>query len=186
MHHKTFPFWFFFSSSFLILLIPLLSGSVLWETNSPVWQWCVRTTVNYVLDVRHVSSTLTSSMHLIPLPPHTTLEGVLSVKRPWTWRRRAGQTEWSRAKSAPASEGISLTALCAHAHSSSPKRKVTDPPIIHLLLKAPNKYLPDLTQWVMTEQWSWQMTLFKNFKLHIFVFILLMSTFLSLILRPEL
>ncbi len=51
---------------------------------------------------------------------------------------------------------------------SSPKPKVTDAPMFYLLLKAPNKYLPDLTQWVMTEHPAWQIMLAENFKLCIF------------------
>lgn len=68
----------------------------------------------------------------------------------------------------PSAEDIFRTAPWTWTYYSSPKPKVTDAPMFHLLLKAPNKYLPDLTQWVMTEHQAWQIMLPENFKLHIF------------------
>lgn len=83
------------------------------------------------------------------------------------WRRLAdGGGDISGAL--PSTEDIFHTAPWIRTYYSSPKPKVTDAPMFHLLLKAPNKYLPDLTQWVMTEHTAWQIMLLKNFKLCIF------------------
>jgi len=68
----------------------------------------------------------------------------------------------------PSTEDIFHTAPWIRTYYSSPKPKVTDAPMSHLLLKAPNKYLPDLTQWVMTEHTAWQIMQLRNFKLCIF------------------
>lgn len=65
-------------------------------------------------------------------------------------------------------EDIFRTAPWMRPYYSSPKPKVTDASMFHLLLKAPNKYLPDLTLWVMTEHPAWQIMLSDTFKLHIF------------------
>lgn len=86
------------------------------------------------------------------------------------WRRLADGL-WGGAcisGALPSTEDIFRTAPWIQTYYSSPKPKVTDAPMFHLLLKAPNKYLPDLTQWVMTEHPAWQIMLLENFKLCIF------------------
>lgn len=70
--------------------------------------------------------------------------------------------ELYRAQRTPSERSLQI-----RTYYSSPKSKVTDAPMFHLLLKAPNKYLPDLTWWVMTEHPAWQIMLLENFKFRI-------------------